>query len=152
MLPDFNYMQQALSEAEKGAAHGEVPVGAVLIDAAGTILSRAFNQTIGQNDPTAHAEMLAIRAAASRIGNYRLLNNTLYVTIEPCVMCMGAAIHARLRRVVFGAADPKWGACGSLYDFAADSRFNHHPEIVRGVCESRCRELMVDFFRSKRNL
>ena len=152
MLPDSDYMQQALLEAEKGAANGEVPVGAVLIDAAGTILSRAFNQTISRNDPTAHAEMLAMRTAAARIGNYRLLNTTLYVTIEPCVMCMGAAIHARLHRVVFGAEDSKWGACGSLYDFAADSRFNHHPEIVRGVCEIRCRDLMIDFFRSRRKI
>ena len=92
-----------------------------------------------------------LRAGARRLGNYRLLNTTLYVTVEPCVMCMGAVIHARVARVVFGACDPKWGACGSLYNFAEDSRFNHRPEIVGGICEAECRTLMQDFFRSRRN-
>ncbi len=150
MLSDFQYMQRALLQAEKAAACGEVPVGAVLIDAAGDILAQSFNRTIGRSDPTAHAEILAMRAAAADMGNYRLLNTTLYVTLEPCVMCMGAVIHARLDRVVFGAGDPKWGSCGSVYDFAAESRFNHCPEITGGICEDRCREMMVNFFRSRR--
>ncbi|MGM0452747.1 MAG: tRNA adenosine(34) deaminase TadA [Thermodesulfobacteriota bacterium] len=151
MLSDVQYMQRALFQAEKAAACGEVPVGAVLIDAAGHVLAEACNQPIGRNDPTAHAEILVMRAAAADMGNYRLLNTTLYVTLEPCAMCMGAVIHARIDRVVFGAGDPKWGGCGSVYDFAADRRFNHCPEITRGVCETRCRELMVHFFRSRRN-
>ncbi|HMA86180.1 MAG TPA: tRNA adenosine(34) deaminase TadA [Desulfosalsimonadaceae bacterium] len=145
-----NYMKQALAQAEKALDADEVPVGAVLINAAGEIIASAGNHTIRFCDPSAHAEILALREAGQRLQNYRLPHTTLYVTIEPCVMCMGALIHARIKRVVFGAADPKWGAAGSLYQLAADERLNHHPEIIAGVCEPECRRLMRDFFKQKR--
>ena len=147
---DLRQMDAAIVQAKKARAAGEVPVGAVVVDANGAVLASAFNQCIRLSDATAHAEILAIRAAADRLQNYRLLNATLYVTIEPCMMCMGAVIHARLRRVVFGTRDPKWGAAGSLYDFAADRRLNHSPEIVSGVRENECRKLIVDFFTARR--
>lgn len=143
-------MRLALAEAEKAGQNQEVPVGAVLVSEAGDILAKAYNRTIGQADPTGHAEILALRDAAQKIKNYRLLNTTLYVTVEPCVMCMGAIIHARIARVVYGAPDPKWGALGSIYNFADDKRFNHHPEVVGGICEDECRALIQDFFRAKR--
>ena len=114
------------------------------------ILSSAHNQVIGLCDPSAHAEILAIREAASKVQNYRLLNTTLYVTVEPCIMCMGAIIHARISTVVFGTFDPKWGAAGSLYNLATDPRLNHLPQIIPGICEDECKALMQDFFRSKR--
>ena len=116
----------------------------------GKILAEAHNQTIHLADPTAHAEILALRKAARRVSNYRLLSTTLYVTIEPCIMCMGAIVHARVAKVVFGAEDPKWGAAGSLYNIAEDLRLNHQPEIIKGVCQVECRALIQDFFRSKR--
>jgi tRNA(adenine34) deaminase len=143
-------MALAILEARKAEQAGEVPVGAVLADESGGILSRGHNQTIGLSDPSGHAEILVMRQAARNIQNYRLLNTTLYVTIEPCVMCMGAVIHARVSRVIFGAPDPKWGAAGSLYDFAGDVRFNHQIEVIGGVCEDECRRLMQDFFQKKR--
>jgi len=118
----------ALNEAVKARQKDEVPVGALLVAESGKILASSYNQTISLNDPTAHAEILAIRMAAKEIQNYRLLKTTLYVTIEPCIMCMGAIIHARISRVVFGANDPKWGAAGSLYNMAEDIRLNHRPE------------------------
>ena len=145
-------MNSALEEAKKAGQKDEVPVGAVVVTEKGKILSYAHNQVIGLCDPTAHAEILAIRKAASKVENYRLLNTTLYVTVEPCIMCMGAIIHARISTVVFGAFDPKWGAAGSLYNFSDDTRLNHQLEIVPGVCEDECRTLIQDFFRSKRNL
>jgi tRNA(adenine34) deaminase len=147
---DESWMRRALDEAQKAGQTGEVPIGAVLVDAAGEMLASARNRTIGLADPTAHAEMLALRAAARKMGNYRLLHTTLYVTIEPCVMCMGALIHARVARIVFGARDPHWGAAGSLYDFAADTRFNHRPEMVEGVLAEPCRRLIQAFFRARR--
>ena len=125
-------------------------MGAVVVDASGRVLSAAHNETITRCDPTAHAEILALRAAAERIGNYRLLASVIYVTVEPCMMCMGAIIHARVGRVVYGAPDPKWGALGSIYDFAKDNRFNHQPEVVAGISADRCRRLMVDFFARRR--
>lgn len=143
-------MRPALEEAKKAGQKDEVPVGAVVVTKKGKILSSAHNQVIGLCDPTAHAEILAIRKAASKIQNYRLLNTTLYVTVEPCIMCMGAIIHARISTVVFGAFDPKWGAAGSLYNFSDDTRLNHLPEIIPGICEDECKALMQDFFRSKR--
>ncbi|MBS3732784.1 MAG: tRNA adenosine(34) deaminase TadA [Desulfobacterales bacterium] len=143
-------MDAAIGQAYKARAVGEVPVGAVLVDESGEMLASAFNQCIRLSDATAHAEILAIRAAADRLQNYRLLNATLYVTIEPCIMCMGAVIHARLKCVVFGTRDPRWGAAGSLYDFSADRRLNHSPKIVSGVRENECRELIVDFFTARR--
>jgi tRNA(adenine34) deaminase len=143
-------MNLALEEAKRAGAEDEVPVGAVLVSEEGRVVSSGRNRVISLVDPTAHAEILSIRQAALRIGNYRLLNTTLYVTVEPCAMCMGAIIHARISRVVFGARDEKWGAAGSLYDFSKDDRFNHRPEIVGGVSEEECRELIRDFFRAKR--
>jgi len=148
----LKYMEAAISEGEKAGQRDEVPVGAVLVDASGEILAAAHNLTISMSDPTAHAEILALRQAAQKVNNYRLPGTTLYATVEPCIMCMGAVIHARVERVVFGAPDPKWGAAGSLYHFAEDGRLNHSPEILGGVCEDRCRELIQSFFRKKRLL
>jgi tRNA(adenine34) deaminase len=145
-----NFMEIALSEAKKAGQIGEVPVGAVLVSENGEILSAAHNQTIKLVDPTAHAEILSLRKAALDMNNYRLLNTTLYVTVEPCIMCMGAIVHARISRVVFGATDPKWGAAGSLYNYAEDDRLNHRVEITAGVRAEDCRRLMQDFFRAKR--
>ncbi|MFO7838857.1 MAG: tRNA adenosine(34) deaminase TadA [Desulfosalsimonadaceae bacterium] len=146
------WMQKALAEAEKAFAADEVPVGAVLLDASGNLIASAHNRTIGLCDASAHAEILVLRRAGHSLENYRLPHTTLYVTIEPCVMCMGALIHARVERIVFGAEDPGWGAAGSVYDLAADRRFNHHPEVVKGVLEPACRQLMVDFFKLKRGI
>jgi tRNA(adenine34) deaminase len=144
------FMELALKEAKKAGQIGEVPVGAILVSENGEILSAAHNQTIKRVDPTAHAEILAIREAALKINNYRLPNTTLYVTVEPCIMCMGAIVHARISRVVFGATDPKWGAAGSLYNYAEDDRLNHRVEIIAGVRAEDCRRLIQDFFRAKR--
>ncbi len=145
-----HFMQLALEQARRAGAEEEVPVGAVLLDGQGRVLAKARNQTIGLCDPTAHAEILVLRKAALEIKNYRLLSTTLYVTVEPCVMCMGAVVHARVARIVFGAPDPRWGAAGSLYDFAKDTRFNHQPEIVAGICLDECRALMRAFFQKRR--
>ena len=149
-LSHEKYMQSALIEAEKAGQMGEVPVGAILVAEDGAILSSAHNRTIDMADPTAHAEMLALREAALKINNYRLLNTTLYVTVEPCIMCMGAIVHARISNVVYGAGDPKWGAAGSMYNFAEDNRLNHRVAITKGVCEPECRSLMQEFFYAKR--
>ena len=143
-------MEIALAEAEKAGQIGGVPIGAVLVSESGKILSADHNQTIKLADPTAHAEILVLRKAAHEISNYRLLNTTLYVTVEPCIMCMGAIVHARVSGVVFGATDPKWGAAGSLYNYAEDHRLNHRVEIIADVCADDCRRLMQDFFRAKR--
>ena len=143
-------MKLALNEARTAGQHQEVPVGAVIVAKTGEILSAAHNQTIRLSDPTAHAEILALRKATRKVSNYRLLSTILYVTIEPCIMCMGAIVHARVSTVVFGAEDPKWGAAGSLYNIADDTRLNHQPEIISGVCRTACRALIQDFFRSKR--
>ena len=145
------FMELALNEAKKAGQIGEVPVGAILVSENGEILSAAHNQTIKRVDPTAHAEILALRKAALEINNYRLLNTTLYVTVEPCIMCMGAIVHARISRVVFGATDPKWGAAGSLYNCAEDDRLNHRVEIIAGARAEDCLRLMQNFFRVKRN-
>jgi len=150
LQPHADYMRIALEEARRAQQIDEVPVGAVLVDASGDLLATACNRTIANTDPTAHAEILALRSAAEKLKNYRLLNTTLYVTIEPCLMCMGAVVHARVARVVYGAPDPKWGAAGSLYHFGLDPRLNHRPEVVAGVCETECRELIQEFFRFKR--
>ncbi len=144
------FMRKALVEAKKAGQSGEVPVGAILVSANGEISAAACNQTIARADPSAHAELLALREAALKVNNYRLLNTTLYVTIEPCIMCMGAAVHARVARVVFGARDPRWGAAGSLYDFSTDDRLNHRVQIIAGVLEDDCRALIQDFFRARR--
>ena len=144
------FMELALDEAKKAGQIGEVPIGAVLVAENGALLSAAHNQTIKQVDPTAHAEILALREAAAKIHNYRLLNTSLFVTVEPCMMCMGALVHARVKRIIFGTADPKWGAAGSLYNLSDDFRLNHRVEIINGVREEACRELMQAFFRAKR--
>ena len=148
----ISFMNHALLEAQKAYHKQEVPIGAVLTDSDGNILASAHNQTISLCDPTAHAEIGAIREACRKIQNYRLLNTTLYVTIEPCVMCMGAIIHARIAAIVFGAPDPKWGGAGSVYDFSENDTLNHRPVIIRGVCEASCRELIQAFFRERRKL
>lgn len=149
-MQHIKFMYMAIEEADKARQQGEVPVGALLITADHEVICRAHNRTIGLSDPTAHAEIRVLRKAGRLLGNYRLLNTTLYVTIEPCAMCMAAAMHARVKCVVFGAADPKWGAAGSIYNFVSDGKFNHHPTIIKGVCEEECRNMMVSFFRQKR--
>ncbi|RJR18936.1 MAG: nucleoside deaminase [Desulfobacteraceae bacterium] len=143
-------MEQAVLEAKKAFAQGEVPVGAVLIGPDGGILSRAYNQTIARHDPTAHAEILTIREACLGRRNYRLTGTCLVVTIEPCIMCVGAALNARIERIVFGACDPKGGAVVTLFNLASDSRLNHRIQIISGVMEDECRGLMQDFFRARR--
>ncbi len=148
---DIILMNLAISEAAAAFQEEEVPVGAVLISESGSVLASTHNQTIFLSDPTAHAEILALRHAAKKIQNYRLLNTTLYVTVEPCIMCMGAIIHARVSRLVYGARDPKWGAAGTLYDFSADKRLNHSLDVIPGVCEIECREILQRFFRDRRS-
>jgi len=143
-------MMLAVKEAQKAKAMDEVPVGAVIVDNTHEVIGQGFNRPISTQDPTSHAEINAIRAACDRLNNYRLPQTSLYVTIEPCIMCMGAIIHARIDRVVFGAADPKWGAVTSLYQMASDHRLNHSPEIVSGVCEQETRDIIKGFFRDKR--
>ncbi|MFW5854121.1 MAG: tRNA adenosine(34) deaminase TadA [Thermodesulfobacteriota bacterium] len=146
----LQWMERAIIQAQEAAEAGEVPVGAVLVDAFGNLLREDRNRTIQLIDPTGHAEILTLRRASREIGNYRLLNTTLYVTVEPCVMCMGAIVHARVARLVFGAPDPKWGAAGSLYDLSADERLNHRVDVIPGICEDRCRDLMKAFFQERR--
>ncbi len=146
----YHLMAQALLEAEKAYLKGEVPVGAVVADPEGCVLSRAHNQPISLCDPTAHAEILAIRKACRIKGNYRLNRCLLVATIEPCLMCMGTAVHARVSMLAFGAHDIKGGAAGSLYDLSRDDRLNHRIEIVSGVMEDECRALMRRFFQARR--
>ncbi|MBO1112952.1 tRNA adenosine(34) deaminase TadA [Bordetella petrii] len=143
-------MALALRQAEAAGQAGEVPVGAVVVDAQGRVLGAGYNRTITDSDPTAHAEIVALRAAAKQLGNYRLPGLSLYVTLEPCVMCIGAMLHARLARVVYGAADPKTGACGSVLDVGAVVRLNHHTTITGGVLAEPCGDLLRQFFRVRR--
>ena len=150
-MTDEDYMKLALTEARQAAREDEVPIGAVLVAKHGAVLAKAHNQSIVLHDPTAHAEIVALRSAAHVLGNYRLLDTTLYVTIEPCIMCMGALLHARVTRIVYGAKDPKWGAAGSCYDLQSDPRLNHVIHVHGGVLEEECRELMQVFFRTKRD-
>jgi len=142
-------MQQALSQAHNAWALGEVPVGALVVKD-GEVIATGFNQPIGTHDPTAHAEIMALRAAADILGNYRLPGCDLYVTLEPCAMCAGAMMHARLARVVFGAADPKTGACGSVLNLFEQEKLNHHTEVTGGVLADECGALLKDFFASRR--
>lgn len=142
-------MRQALSQAHNAWALGEVPVGALIVKD-GEIIATGFNQPIGTHDPTAHAEIMALRAAASILGNYRLPGCELYVTLEPCAMCAGAMMHARLARVVFGASDPKTGACGSVVNLFEQEKLNHHTELVGGVMAQECGNLLKEFFASRR--
>lgn len=143
-------MQAALDMARQAGEAGEVPVGAVVMDARGAVLGRGYNRCISDHDPTGHAEIVALRDAATRVGNYRLPGLALYVTLEPCVMCMGAMLHARLARVVYGATDPKTGACGSVLDVPAVGRINHHTAVVGGVLADECAEALQAFFRERR--
>ncbi len=142
-------MREALLLARQAAALDEVPVGAV-VEQDGKIIGRGFNQPIGRSDPTAHAEIMALRDAAGLLGNYRLPGCTLYVTLEPCAMCVGAIMHARIARVVYGAVDPKTGACGSVIDLFAESRLNHHTEVFGGVLAEECGGLLSGFFSARR--
>ena len=144
------YMQMAIEQAMLAEKIGEVPVGAVIVDASGQVLARDHNRTITDCDPSAHAEMNVLRLAARVLENYRLLCTTLYVTVEPCAMCMGAIVHARVARVVFGAFDAKWGAAGSLYQIGQDPRLNHQVDIVSGIHADQCRQIIQDFFRRRR--
>lgn len=148
-MSDEEFMGAALELAREGATFDEVPVGAVVVKD-GEIVGRGFNQPIGRHDPTAHAEMMALRDAAECLGNYRLPGCTLYVTLEPCAMCIGAIFHARIARVVFGARDPKTGAAGSVIDLFAEKRLNHHAEIVGGVRAEECGALLTSFFAARR--
>jgi len=146
---DERWMELALEEAALAREAGEVPVGAVIVRGE-ELLARALNRPISLHDPSAHAEILAIRQAAAAAGNYRLAGTTLYVTLEPCIMCAGAIIHARIERLVFGAADPKNGAAVSLYRLFEDRRFNHAVAITGGVLREACAEILSGFFREKR--
>lgn len=142
-------MQLALGLAREAGAAGEVPVGAVVV-LDGEVIGRGFNQPILRHDPTAHAEIMALRDAADRAGNYRLPGATLYVTLEPCVMCTGAIMHARVARVVYGARDPKTGAAGSVVDLYGESRLNHHADIEGGILAEQCGALLSSFFAARR--
>ena len=149
MSTDYDFMKIALAEAEEAYRRGEVPVGAVLVRE-GNILAQTHNSPIANNDPSAHAEMLVLRQAAEKIGNYRLAGTELYVTLEPCIMCAGAIVHARIERVIFGARDPKCGAVVSLYNILDDKRLNHQVRITEGILSQECGEIMSRFFREKR--
>jgi tRNA(adenine34) deaminase len=144
------YMDLALAEAQKAQAAGEVPVGAVIVSE-GNVIGKGFNRPISGNDPTAHAEIVALRDAAAHQGNYRLSNATLYCTVEPCMMCAGAIIHARIARVVFGTPDPKAGAAGSIYNVLTDPRLNHRVDVQSGIREDECAALLRQFFSARRN-
>jgi len=146
---DLQFMQTALVEAELARAKGEVPIGAVIVHD-GAIVGRGHNLRETSNDPTTHAEMVAIRQAAEALGHWRLLDTTLYVTLEPCVMCMGAIILARIPRLVFGCPDPRAGAVGSIYDFSQDERFNHKVDVTREVLGEKCSQLLSGFFQELR--
>jgi len=143
------WMREAIELARHAQARGEVPVGAVIVHAGG-IVGRGGNAPIAGNDPTAHAEIAALRDAARARGNYRLPDCDLYVTLEPCLMCAGAIMHARIRRLVFGARDPKTGACGSVVDVFADGRLNHHTRVIAGMLAAECAALLSTFFAARR--
>lgn len=147
---DEKWMQLALEQARQGAAMDEVPVGAVLVDDNNQLIAASHNQPIGSHDPTAHAEIMVLREAGINIKNYRLVDTTLYVTLEPCVMCIGAMIHARVRRLVYGATEPKTGAIQSACRLPEQVEFNHKLEIEAGVMEESCASLLSDFFAMRR--
>ena len=150
-MNDEYYMNLSILEAKKAAELDEVPVGAVIVDKNKDVIGYGYNNPIASNDPTSHAEINAMRMASKTLNNYRLVDTILYVTIEPCIMCMGAIIHARIKRLVFGAKDLKWGAACSLYTMADDKRLNHHPEIVSGIYEEKTKQLIKKFFINKRS-
>ena len=146
---DLQFMTAAIAEARRAEAEGEVPVGAIAV-AGGQIVGAGHNQPICLNDPTAHAEILAIKSAALQLKAYRLADVSIYVTLEPCVMCVGAMVNARIARVIYGARDEKAGALGSVYDVGRDGRLNHRFEVISGVMEAECGEIMREFFRARR--
>ncbi|MDX1775634.1 MAG: tRNA adenosine(34) deaminase TadA [Desulfobulbales bacterium] len=148
---DLYFMRLALQEAQRAREYGEVPVGAVIVEKTGEVLARAGNRSIIDHDPAGHAEMVALRAAGRELKNYRLLDTTLYVTIEPCVMCAGAMVHARIGRLVFGALDPKAGAIISRYRIGNDGKLNHTLDVEGGILAAECAELLSSFFREKRD-
>jgi tRNA(adenine34) deaminase len=147
---DAALMEEALTCARQAEVLGEVPVGAVIADAAGAVIARAANSPIARHDPTAHAEILALRSAGRALGNYRLPGCVLYVTLEPCAMCVGALVHARVARIVYAAADPKTGACGSAFDLASTPKMNHRIEVTRGVLGDESAALLKQFFAARR--
>jgi tRNA(adenine34) deaminase len=149
MDADFFFMTMALDLARQAASLGEVPVGAVVVRD-GAVIGQGFNRPIGGHDPTAHAEIAALRNAAQQVGNYRLPGATLYVTLEPCTMCIGAMFHARVQRVVFGASDPKTGAAGSVLNLFAEPKLNHHAVIEGGILGKECGALLSSFFAARR--
>jgi tRNA(adenine34) deaminase len=150
MIDNEHYMQIALDLAKHAAREGEVPVGAIVVKE-GEVIGRGSNAPISLSDPSAHAEMLAIRDAAKSLGNYRLVDCTLYVTLEPCAMCAGVIQHARLSKLVYGASDPKTGACGSIINLMAEPKLNHHTEVIGGVRSEECGQLLSQFFKLRRS-
>jgi tRNA(adenine34) deaminase len=146
---DTEYMQIALDLARQAALNGEVPVGAIVVKD-GVIIGRGSNAPIGLHDPTAHAEIIAMRQAAQHLGNYRLVDCTLYVTLEPCAMCSGAIQHARIAKLVYGASDPKTGACGSVINLMGEPKLNHHTEVIGGVLAEECGAVLTAFFKQRR--
>ena len=149
MTDDAYFMEQAIAQARRAEALGEVPVGAVVVRD-GAVIATGYNHPIGTHDPTAHAEIMALRTAAQVLGNYRLPGCTLYVTLEPCAMCSGAMMHARLARVVYGATDPKTGACGSVLNLFDEAMLNHHTALHGGVLGEQCGALLREFFATRR--
>lgn len=149
MKTDIEWMQVALALAQQAAERGEVPVGAIIVKD-GVLIGQGSNAPIGAHDPTAHAEVIAMREAAKHLGNYRLVDCTLYVTLEPCAMCAGAMQHARIARLVFGASDAKTGACGSVVNLMQEQKLNHHTQVESGVMAEACGELLSGFFKQRR--
>lgn len=150
-MSDEAFMREALALARQAGESGEVPVGAVLVKD-GAVVGRGYNRPVSGRDPTAHAEVVALRDAAAHIDNYRLGECEIYVTLEPCAMCAGAILHARVRRIIFGAADPKSGACGSVVNLFADNRLNHHATVVGGVMAKESARLLQEFFSARREV
>lgn len=150
-MPDIDFMQHALALAKQAALNDEVPVGAIVVRN-GEIIGKGCNSPITLNDPSAHAEILALRDAAKNIGNYRLVDCTLYVTLEPCAMCSGAIQHARIARLVYGANDYKTGACGSIINLMSEPKLNHHTQVASGILAAECGEILTQFFAEKRKI
>jgi tRNA(adenine34) deaminase len=150
-MTDTDFMQLAIEQSRLAEAAGEVPVGAIIVDAQGAIIARGSNQVLRTSDPTAHAEIVALRAAGAALANYRLLGCTLYTTLEPCAMCAGAILHARIARLVFATPDPKAGACGSVLSVLNHPALNHRVEVVSGVLAEECSAKLSNFFRIRRN-
>lgn len=150
MSTDIDFMQLALRLAKNAATAGEVPVGAIIVKD-GIVIGRGANTPIFLHDPTAHAEIIAMRQAAEHLGNYRLVDCTIYVTLEPCAMCTGAIQHARIARLVYGATDPKTGACGSVINLMNEPKLNHHTQVIGGLMAEECGAILSDFFKARRN-